>query len=449
MHINVPYYRFILNFVNYIKFTTMVKTIKYFFLLLVIAGFSVKAEVRFDDYFKNQTLRYDFLLGGDDKSVEVYPQQIKAEGKWAGSKTKLIDKLNYGTYRICVFDEGSNELVFSRGFSPLFMEWQTTAEAKKMKRTFYQSAFFPYPKKKVRLDIEQRQWKGDFKTIYSAVIDPDDFYIIHENQQKYETQVIQNPGEPEECVDLVFLAEGYPRSEMDKFISDVKRMTDYLFETKPFNKHKSEFNIYAVSTPSVDSGTDIPGEWIYKNTAFNSTFYTFGTARYLTSSDMKNIYDAAAGLPWDQIFVLVNTERYGGGGFYNFVGVGSVDNELSEKVFVHEFGHAFAGLGDEYYTSEVAYENFYNLDVEPWEPNLTTLVNFESKWKSLLDAETQVPTPRTAKYQETIGVFEGGGYTSKSVYSPMMNCRMKSNEVPYFCPVCSDAIERVIEAVTD
>lgn len=427
----------------------MSKTIKYFFLVFVISGFSTKAEVHFDDYFKNQTLRYDFLLGGDDKSVEVYSQQIKAEGKWAGSKTKLIDLMNFGTYRICVFEESSNELIFSKGFSPLFMEWQTTAEAKKMKRTFYQSAFIPFPKKKVKLSIEQRQWEGDFKAIYSTIIDPDDFFIIRENQQKHENQVIQNSGKPEECVDLVFLAEGYTQSEMDKFISDAKRMTDYLFNTKPYDKHRNQFNVYAVMSPSVDSGTDVPGERIYKNTAFNSTFYTFGTARYLTSSDMKRIYDAAADVPWDQIFVLVNTERYGGGGFYNFVGVGSVDNELSEKVFVHEFGHSFAGLGDEYYTSEVAYENFYNLEVEPWEPNLTTLANFESKWKNLLDEKTPVPTPRNAKYQKTIGVFEGGGYTSKGVFSPMMNCRMKSNEVPYFCPVCCEAIEKVIEAVTD
>ena len=427
----------------------MIKAIKYFFLLFVFFGFSAKAEVRFDDYFKNQTLRYDFLLGGDDKSVEVFPQQIKAEGKWAGSKTKLIDELNYGNYRISVYDEESNQLIFSKGFSTLFMEWQTTAEAKKMKRTYYQSAFFPFPKKKVRLEIEQRQWEGNFKTIYSVNIDPDDYYIIRETRRKYETQVIQNAGKTEECVDLVFLAEGYTQAEMDKFLSDARRMTEYLFSTKPFDSHRNQFNVYAVQTPSVDSGTDVPGEWIYKNTAFNSTFYTFGTARYLTSSDMENIYDAADEVPWDHIFVLVNTERYGGGGFYNFVGVGSVDNELSEKVFVHEFGHAFAGLGDEYYDSEVAYENFYNLEIEPWEPNLTTLVDFDRKWKNILDADTPVPTPRTIKYQKATGVFEGGGYTAKGVYSPMMNCRMKSNEVPYFCPVCSNAIEKVIEAITD
>ena len=426
----------------------MAKTIKFFFVLVVFATLSAHSQVRFDDFFKRTTLRYDFLLGGNSDTVEVYPQQIKMEPFWAGSKKNLIDKLNFGTYRIRVFDEKTNQLIFSKGFSPLFAEWQATGEAQQMKRTFYQSALFPFPKKKVRLEIEQRQWEGDFLTIYSAFVDPDDYYILRETPRKYETRKIHISGKSEKCVDLVFLAEGYTEYEMDKFISDVNRMTNYLFETKPFDKHKNEFNVYAVLSPSEESGTDVPGESIYRNTVFNSSFYTFGTPRYLTTSDMKNIYDAAALVPWDHIYVLVNTERYGGGGFYNFVSVGAVDNSLSEKVFVHEFGHGFAGLGDEYYTSKVAFENFYNLDVEPWEPNLTTLVDFDRKWKNMLDEDVPVPTPRISRYAKNTGVFEGGGYTAKGVYSPMMNCRMKTNEVPYFCPVCSEAIERVIEAHT-
>ncbi len=426
----------------------MVKTIKYFLLLIAITAFLPKTEIRFNDFFTDRTLRYDFLLGGDDKTVEIFPQQIKEEAKWAGSKNNLIDKLNYGTYRVRVFDKTTNQLIFSKGFSPLFMEWQTTAEAKQVKRTFYQSAFIPFPKKKIVLEIQQRQWEGDFRTVHSAEIDPGDYYIIRENPKRYTTETIQNSGKPGKCVDLVFLAEGYTQQEMDKFLSDAKRMTDYLFKNAPFDKHRNQFNVYAVCSPSEESGTDIPGDSIYKNTAFNSTFYTFGTPRYLTSSDMKSIYDAVAQIPWDQIFVLVNTDRYGGGGFYNFLGIGSAGNQLSENVFIHEFGHEFAGLGDEYYTSSVAYENFYNLDVEPWEPNLTTLVDFDSKWGEMLDKGTPVPTPRKTEYKNTIGVFEGGGYTAKGVYSPMMNCRMKSNDVSFFCPVCRKAIEQAIESYT-
>ena len=201
----------------------------------------------------------------------------------------------------------------------------------------------------------------------------------------------------------------------------------------------------AVLTPSAESGTDIPGEGIYKNTAFNSTFYTFDIDRYLTTSDMKSIYDAAASVPWDHLYILVNSEKYGGGGFYNFLSVCTSDNYLTKEVFVHEFGHGFAGLGDEYYSSAVAYEEFYNLEIEPWEPNLTTLVDFGEKWRDMLKNSTPVPTPRETKYKKTVGVFEGGGYLDKGMYSPYIDCRMKSNNAGEFCPVCIRAIKQAID----
>ena len=385
----------------------MVKTIKYFFLLMAFSAISAKADVCFHDFFREQTFRYDFLLGGDCKTTEIYPQQMKLEPYWGGSKNNLIDPFDFGNFRIRVFDEATGQLIFSKGFCPLFMEWQTTEEAKHAKRTFYQSAIIPFPKKKIKLEIEQRQWNGGFSVIHSVLVDPDDYYILRESPKEYETKKIWASGKSEKCVDLVFLAEGYTTNEMDKFLADATRMTDYLFGTPPFDKHKNEFNISAVLCPSEESGTDVPGESIYKNTIFNSTFYTFGTPRYLTSGDMKSIYDVAALVPWDHLFVLVNTERYGGGGFYNFISLGAADNELSEKVFVHEFGHAFAGLGDEYYASSVAYENFYNPEVEPWEPNLTTLVDFGRKWENMLDKNTPVPTARDAKYEKNSWCFRG------------------------------------------
>lgn len=159
---------------------------------------------------------------------------------------------------------------------------------------------------------------------------------------------------------------------------------------------------------------------------------------------MRTIYDAAAVVPYEHIYILVNTERYGGGGFYNFLSVCSADNELTKEVFVHEFGHGFAGLGDEYYTSDVAYEDFYNLEVEPWEPNITTLVDFDMKWKLAVSDSVPVPTPRKIKYRNTVGVFEGGGYMAEGIYSPVIDCRMKSNEAKEFCPVCREAIKKII-----
>jgi hypothetical protein len=394
-------------------------------------------------------MRYDFLLGGNSNEEKVYPEQIKKEQFWAGSKSNLVDQLNYGNYRFRIFDEKSDSLIFSKGFSTLFEEWQSTAEAKKTDKTFYQTAIFPFPKRKIRLEIDSRQREGNFKTIFKTEIEPDNYFILNEIPNKFEIFEIQNNGKPENKVDVVILAEGYTVTEMEKFKEDAKRVTQYLFDEEPFKSEKAKFNVRAVLTPSLESGTDIPGENIYKNTCFNSTFYTFNVSRYLTTSDMKNILDAASVVPYDQIYVLVNTERYGGGGFYNFVSVCTADNDLTKEVFVHEFGHGFAGLGDEYYNSEVAYEDFYNLRVEPWEPNLTTMVDFDSKWKKMIPDSLEIPTPRNLKNSNKIGVYEGGGYMSKGIYSPFIDCRMKSNNANGFCPVCAESIKKVVQYYTE
>lgn len=409
----------------------------------------LSAQIDYNNFFRNKSFRFDFLLGGNNEEVVVYPQQMKEEPFWAGNKSNLVDTFNYGSYRYRVYDVKSDSLIFSKGFSTLFQEWQTTAEAKQISRTFYQAAIFPYPQKDVRLEIDARQWDGSFKTIYQTTIDPKSYFILKEPTPAYETLDILENGKPGHKVDIVVLAEGYLNSEQNKFVEDVKRVTSYLFEEEPFRSGKEKFNVRAVFTPSVDQGTDVPGEHIYRNTAYNSSFYTFDLPRYLTTTDMKSVYDAAAVVPYDQIYVLVNTERYGGGGFYNFITVCTADNELTKEVFVHEFGHSFAGLGDEYYTSTVAYEDFYNLEAEPWEPNLTTLIDFDKKWKNMVAADTPVPTPRKEKFSKTIGVFEGGGYMDKGIYSPFMDCRMKSNESKGFCPVCGEAIRKVIRAQTE
>jgi hypothetical protein len=415
-----------------------------FYLIFLLFPFLLNAQTDFDKYFTDKSLRFDFLLGGDDSLVYVFPQQMAEEPHWAGPRNGLISPFNYGTYRFQLFDTKTNKLIFSKGFSTLFQEWQTTAEAKITTKAFYQAAIFPFPKHKVRLHIDARQWDGTFSTLFSTEIDPDDYFIKKEKRNSFQNISILSNGNPHVKVDLVILAEGYALNEREKFEADAKRVTEYLFSEEPFKSEKENFNINAVFVPSAESGTDVPGENIYKNTHFNSTFYTFDLPRYLTTSDMKSVYDAASATPYDQIYVLVNTDRYGGGGFYNFLSVCTSDNLLSKEVFIHEFGHGLAGLGDEYYTSDVAYEDFYNLEVEPWEANLTTLVNFEKKWKATLNESTPIPTPRNEKFKNTVGVYEGGGYMYKGIYSPFMNCRMKSNNAEGFCPVCQDAIKKVI-----
>ena len=420
---------------------------KIIFLLLLMPFFS-HSQVQFLQYFHPKTLRFDFLLGGNATEQTIFPQQMKQEPHWAGSFINLVDTFNYGTYRYRVLDADTRLLLYSRGFSTIFQEWQTTAEAKKMSRSFYQAVFFPFPKNKVILEIDYRQWDGSFSNIFSETIDPENYFILREEPFPYQAEVILENGDPSEKVDLVILAEGYTYNEKQKFIDDAHRVAGYLFEEEPFTTEKNKFNVRAVFTPSPESGTDIPGEGIYRNTVFNSTFYTFDVARYLTTWDMKPVYDAAASVPWDQVYVLVNSSRYGGGGFYNFLNVCTSDHALTKEVFVHEFGHGFAGLGDEYYDSEVAYENFYNLETEPWEPNITTLVDFDKKWKPMLSPSTPVPTPRESEFAGTVGAFEGGGYMSKGIYSPYINCRMKGNDARKFCPVCTDAIKRKIEFYT-
>lgn len=413
---------------------------------LPVMGFS---QINFDNYFHMNALRFDFLLGGNAKEEKVFFQQIKKEPFWAGSKTNTIDPFNYGNFRFRVFDLSSEKLIFSKGFSTLFDEWQTTAEAKETDRTYYQTAIFPFPKQKVRLEIDARQWDGTFKTIYKTEIDPESYFILDEKPAVFETFDVLNNGNPAKKVDIAILAEGYTVKEKEKFRNDVDKVVGFLFSEEPFQSEKENFNIRAAFTPSAESGTDVPGEHIYRNTIFNSTFYTFNVSRYLTTSDMRPILDAAATVPYDHIYVLVNTERYGGGGFYNFVSVCTADNMLTREVFVHEFGHGFAGLADEYYNSEVAYEDFYNLKTEPWEPNITTLVEFEKKWKSQMDKNVEIPTPRNAKYENKVGVYEGGGYMSKGIYSPFINCRMKSNQAKGFCPVCQESIKKVIRFYCD
>ena len=405
----------------------------------------LSAQSNYSRYFENSSLRIDYLLGGTDSSTVAYLDQMKKEPYYGGPKINLIDENDLGAYRYQIFDLRSNHLLFSKGFCPLFQEWQTTGEADDIKKSFYQCAVVPFPKNEIIFTIESKNWNGEYELLISTQINPQDYFILEETLPEYEVEQLIESGSPEKKVDLVFLPEGYTEKQMDKFEDDVQRMLKALFAVQPFKEHKSDFNISIVKVPSQQSGTDVPGDGMYRNTAFSSTFYTFDTPRYLTTKDMKSVHDAASLVSYDHVFLLVNSSRYGGGGMYNFLTVATVDHELSEQVFVHEFGHAFAGLADEYYSSSVAYEEFYNLAIEPWEPNITTMVDFEKKWEHMVGINTPIPTPREAVYKNSVGVFEGGGYLSKGIYSPMMNCRMKSILADDFCMVCQEAIEKAIE----
>lgn len=399
----------------------------------------------FDIYFTDKALRVDFMLAGNSSKTVVYPVGIKEEPYWGGSKNNLIDIFNMGNFKYEIYDDSDNILIYSRGFCSLYQEWQTTNEARTSDRSFYEVATMPFPKNKIRFVLSMRERKGTFSKLFETKIDPADYFIKREAPLNVGVTRIYNGGNPLNCVDLAFIAEGYREDEMGKFRDDVKKMADYLFTEPPYSDYKGKFNIWAVEALSQDSGTDIPGEGIYVNTALNSSFYTFDLDRYLTTQDIKSVNDYAAAVPHDNIIVLINSTKYGGGGVYNYYSGTTAGHQLSLKVFAHEFGHGFAGLADEYYSSTVAYNDFYPLDVEPWEPNITTMVNFDSKWKKMIGKDVPVPTPANEKYINVTGLFEGGGYVSKGIFRPEMECRMKGNSPKGFCSVCQKAIKEMIE----
>lgn len=412
--------------------------------MLLLLPLLTQAQLIFDEHFTDRTMRFDYILAGNSESTKVFPVSVNSEPFWGGSLKNLTDPFDYGNFRYEVFDAATGALLYSKGFCTLYQEWQTTAEAKRIEKSFHEVATFPFPKNKVRFVLSIRGRDGLFTRLYETEIDPASYFIINEKPDEALATRIYGSGDPHTSLDIAFLSEGYTKGEMGKFRADVKRMADILFEEAPFDKYRERINIWAVEGPSQESGTDVPGEGIYVNTALNSSYYTFDVDRYLTTQDIRGVNDYAAAAPHDQIVVLINSPRYGGGGVYNYYSAVTSDHKFTPQVFTHEFGHGFAGLADEYYSSEVAYEEFYPLTVEPWEPNITTMVNFESKWKELIARSVPVPTPNTKKYTGVTGLFEGGGYSAKGIFRPSFDCRMKSNEAESFCEVCQRAIEEMI-----
>lgn len=424
------------------------KTSCVFVLAMLLLGGVCNAQNEFDTFFVKKSLRIDFALTGNATTQQAAIQQLREEPVWGGPVKNLEDPFNYGGYYVNVYDAESGKKIYSRGFNTLFEEWRTTDQAKSETQAWNNSVSVPFPKKPVQIEICARD-KADmnFHPLLKQLVDPKSIFIDRSPLKKNKVVEIQSNGDSSNKADLVFLAEGYTEAEMDKFEADAKRFTKTLFDTPPFGKYKADFNVWAVCVPSQESGMDVSGDGVWKNTALNSGYYTFGIDRYLTSQDLKPIRDAVWDVPCDAIFILVNSDTYGGGGMYNFYAMSTANNELTSVVFVHEFGHSFAGLADEYFNSEVAYNDFYNLKYEPWEPNITTLVDFDKKWKDLLPKNTPIPTPLDDKFKDKTGVFEGGGYLSKGIYRPMDNCMMR-NYHP-FCPACQRGITQMINFLTD
>jgi len=464
-------------------------------------------SVTFDDYFIDKAMRIDYFHIGDAKEETITMDHIYQEEIWPGNTSNLIDPFNNGRYAVKVYDAASNQLLYSRGFDCMFGEYKTTTPAiNGVKRTFKRSVHIPFPKSPVIFVIEARDKKNCLHPFFTLQIDPSDYHIIKETTSGYDFiyEALIN-GNPHAKVDLVFLAEGYTSDAKDKFKSDVDRFTGYLFETEPYKSAKNRFNIYGVFQPSPENALDEPRQGIFKNTVLNASFNAFDLDRYVLTEEGKRLRKIASQVPYDTIVIMVNSKRYGGGGIYNDYCIATVDSAVSKRLFLHEFGHSFAGLADEYYASAVSYNDFYPKGIEPLEPNITALLNPDQvKWKDLLSPGIAIPTDwgkekrdrlqaelrkngqamrkeiKLAKQkglseeqikkieerfkktfddiitqleevkkqythlEDKVGVFEGAGYASEGLYRPMIYCLMGSNPKDEYCLVCQKAIARMI-----
>lgn len=415
--------------------------------MLLACGISAKAQT-FEQTFRDSTLRIDYTFAGNAQAQEISVDKLNMMPRWYGKRKHLAELPVQGNGQITVRDHSTHEVVYRNSFSTLFQEWLDYDEAKTTRKSFENVFLIPMPRTKVDVTVDLRNNRHEVMTTFTHTVDPSDILIKHigfSGVTPYAT--LNAAADTTRCIHIAFLAEGYTKDEMNVFLKDAQIATDALFAHEPFASAKDKFNVVAVESESKESGTSEPSKGIWKKTVLGSHFDTFYSDRYLTTLNLKAMHDQLAGTPYEHIIVLVNTEKYGGGGILNSYNLSMTHHEKFRPVVVHEFGHSFAGLGDEYaYESEAI--PMYPHDVEPWEPNLTTLHDFNGKWEDLIAKKTPVPTPQTTKYEKQVGVYEGAGYSVKGVYRAMQDCRMRTNENPEFCPVCRRAIQKLIDFYT-
>ncbi|MFI3314295.1 MAG: M64 family metallopeptidase [Rikenellaceae bacterium] len=417
-------------------------------LAFLVSIITAKAQ-EFDSFFENRTLRMDYIHAGDYDTESYYFERLIEEPYFAGSKINLIDTNNFGNQYLKVFDLKSGKLIYSRGFCVLFSEWADTPEAKEFARAYKESVVMPYPKNKVRIEIHSRKPNGQFEKMFEHTADPSSMYVENYPQNKKVFEV-HYTGTPAGRVDVVLIPEGYSSEEFDKFEAACSRFASEMFSFSPFKENKDRFNIRGVWAPSEQSGVTIPGDNEWRNTVLGAKFYTLDSERYQMVDDFQKVRDVAGNAPYDLIYIISNTQKYGGGGIYNFYGISSANNpSTAGEVYVHEFGHLLLGLADEY-DGDVTVNEMYPDGVEPWEINITRRVNFKKNkpiWSELLDKSLPIPTPASGENRNKVGVYEGGGYSSEGIYRPWINCMMRTLNNSEFCPVCSQGINDMIDFI--
>jgi hypothetical protein len=423
-----------------------------------------------------RTLRLDYFHTGDTtREIFALDEVVIEPSVWSGSPRGRIDALNYGAYGFDVRDAASKTVFYSHGFGSIYDEWVTTEEAKTMTRTFHESLRFPLPAAPVNVTVRKRESGNTWRDVWTIAVDPKDMFVNSAVPEPSPGTLItfEQHGDPSAKVDLLLLGDGYTVGERGKFEADGKRLLNVLFSTSPFKERRSDFNVWGLAPPSRDSGISRPS-----------------LERYVLSFDNKAFRKLASFAPYDVVEIVVNGRTYGGGGIYGLYSTVASDNAFAPYVFVHEFGHHFAALADEYYTSPVAYLPSTKRE-EPWEPNVTALLDPATlKWKDLVAAGTPLPTPwekeayelrsreaqarraalRKANRPEEemealfaeerrrddeqfgkargaaaqVGAFEGARYESRGYYRPEQNCIMFTR-ADFFCAVCKRALEQVID----
>ena len=463
--------------------------------LLIQSPTQVASGSPFDRQFTGDTMRVDYFHTGGPKSGETISlDRVVNDGPWAGSRTQLVDPTDLGKYRFDVRDKEKGTPLYSRGFASVYGEWETTSEQKIAHRTFHESLRFPWPKEPVAITLSKRQADNSFSSIWTTDVDPRSRFVDRAPLTRRAGRVwpVFVSGSPAEKVDLLVIGEGYTAAEMPKFHRDVRRLLPALFAEEPFKSRRSDFNVRALDLPSAESGVNRPNAGVFRRTPLSAEYNIFDSERYVLTLDNRALRDAASAAPYEFIEILVNDRTYGGGGIFNDQATASVDSEFSPYVFVHEFGHHFAALADEYYTSDVAYETgAAGKRPEPWEPNVTALHDpAQLKWKDLVTPGTPLPTPwdkaefekHTAAIQQRrreirarnapesemdalfreqrawdqtflasmtysgrVGAFEGAAYEARGLYRPETDCIMFTRDAVGFCRVCRRAIERIID----
>lgn len=400
---------------------------------LLLSSFSAQAQ-NFDDYFEDKTLRLDYTFAGDATRQQIFVDELVSLPRWYGRKQHLAELPLKGNGQITVRSLADGMVIYRHSFSSLFQEWVSTAEAKQTQKSFENVFLVPFPKSPVEIKVELFDYHDQVITRLTHKVDPKDILIRKAGKRQITPHVtLQQAADTARCIRVAFVAEGYQQQEMDVFLNDCRIAMESLFEHEPFKQNQLKFNMVAVMPPSVESGTSEPNKGIWKNTPLGSHFDTFYSERYLTTLHLKKLHDVLAGIPYEHIIVLVNTDRYGGGGIYNSYNLTYAHGKHFRPVVVHEFGHSFGGLGDEYPYGDD--DPMYFADTEPWEPNLTTKHDFNGKWENLIK-------------DKKAGFIEGGGYLSKGVWRGYENCRMRTNEEPEFCLVCQQALQRLIDFYT-